>query len=101
VAKTIRASKGAKSLKLSGDLRIAGAATAFRLLRRAAEGAERHLALDAQQVEKVDAAGLQAILAGRQALQRAGKSVTWARCSVQLTAAAELLGLSEALELPK
>ena len=90
-----------KTVKLAGDLRIAGAAAAFGALRSAALAAEKRVALDARQVEKVDAAGLQALLAGCQALGRAGKLVSWVGCSAQLTAAAGLLGLAEGLELPR
>ena len=90
-----------KTIKLARDLRIAGAAAAFGALRSAAEAPERRVALDARQVEKVDAAGLQALLAGRQALSGAGKAMSWTGCSPQLTAAAGLLGLAELLELPR
>jgi anti-anti-sigma regulatory factor len=100
VAKSSKASD-TKTIKLGRDLRIAGAAEAFGALLGAAEGAESRVALDARQVEKVDAAGLQALLAGRHALSGAGKSVSWAGCSPQLTAAAGLLGLTEHLELPR
>jgi anti-anti-sigma regulatory factor len=91
VAKSSKASE-TKTVKLAGDLRIAGAAAAFGALRSAAQ---------ARQVEKLDAAGLQALLAGCQALGRAGKLVSWVGCSAQLTAAAGLLGLAEGLELPR
>jgi anti-anti-sigma regulatory factor len=100
VAKNSKAAE-TKTIKLARDLRIAGAATAFGALRSAAESPERRVALDARQVEKVDAAGLQALLAGRQALGGAGKAMSWTGCSPQLTAAAGLLGLAELLELPR
>jgi anti-anti-sigma regulatory factor len=100
VAKTSKAAE-TKTIKLADDLRIAGAAAAFGALRGAAEGADKRIALDARQVEKVDAAGLQALLAGCQALGRAGKVVSWVGCSAQLAAAAALLGLTESLELPR
>jgi len=99
VAKTGKAAQGIKTIKVASDLRIAAAAAAFEALRSAAAGAEKRIALDARQVEKVDAAGLQALLAGRRALERGGKTVSWAGCSAQLKAAAGLLGLTEALEL--
>ena len=57
--------------------------------------------VDGGQVEKADAAGLQALLAGRMELGAAGKSIAWAGCTPQLRSAAELLGLAEALELPR
>lgn len=99
MAKTGKAAQGIKTIKVASDLRIAAAAAAFEALRSAAAGAEKRIALDARQVEKVDAAGLQALLAGRRALERGGKTVSWAGCSAQLKAAAGLLGLTEALEL--
>lgn len=100
MAKTGKGSE-IKTIKIGRDLRIAGAAAAFGALRSAAEAAESRVALDARQVEKVDAAGLQALLAGRQALASAGKAVSWVGCSAQLSAAAGLLGLAEHLELPR
>jgi anti-anti-sigma regulatory factor len=51
-------------------------------------------------VEKVDAAGLQALLAGRRLLEAAGKSVAWTGCSPQLVAVAGLLGLAGPLGIP-
>jgi anti-anti-sigma regulatory factor len=100
VAKSSKASE-TKTIKLAPDLRIAGAAAAFAALRGAAEAAESAVALDARQVEKIDAAGLQALLAGRRALSGAGKKLSWVGCSAQLAAAAGLLGLAEQLELPR
>jgi anti-anti-sigma regulatory factor len=91
----------AKSIKIGRDLRVATAAATFAALHKAAGASDSRFALDARQVEKVDAAGLQALQAGRAALVGAGKTVTWTGCSPQLTAAAALLGLVEALELPK
>jgi anti-anti-sigma regulatory factor len=102
MAKTSKAaSEGAKTIKIARDLRISGAAAVFDALRNAAGAAERRIALDARQVEKVDAAGLQALLAGRRALGSAGKAVSWVGCSAPLKSAAGLLGLAESLELPQ
>ncbi len=101
MAKTSKASEAVKTIKIARDLRIAGAAGAFATLRSAAEGSESRIALDARQVEKVDAAGLQALLAGRRALESGRKKVSWVGCSAQLKAAAGLLGLAESLELPQ
>lgn len=84
---------------MAPDLRIAGAAAAYASLRSAAEGPAARIAIDATQVEKVDAAGVQALLAGRKALEQAGRQPTWAGISPQLKAAAQLLGLAELLEL--
>lgn len=99
MAKTSKASGGGKTIKLGHDLRIASAVSAYGALRAAADGAEERVVLDGRQVEKVDAAGIQALLAGRRELARAGKAVSWSGCSAQLKSAAGLLGLAEALEL--
>ena len=100
VAKASKAS-GAKTIKVARDLRIAGAAALFAALRSTAGESAIRVVLDASAVEKVDAAGLQALLAGRRALASAGKQLSWAGASPQLSAAADLLGLAEALELPR
>src|SRR3954465_602865 len=97
MAKTSKAAEGVKTLKVARDLRIAAAAAVYGELRAAAQGAGNRIALDAKQVEKVDAAGLQALLAGRRVLTDAGKTVTWTGCSAQLRSAAELLGLAQPL----
>jgi anti-anti-sigma regulatory factor len=97
MAKQGKASQAVKAIKVAEDLRIAGAAAAYGVLQAAAAGTESRVLLDGRRVEKVDTAGLQALLAGRQALARAGKSVSWAGCSPQLKAAAELLGVADAL----
>jgi len=91
----------AKTIKLGRDLRVASAAATFAALRKAAESADARVALDGRQIEKVDAAGLQALHAGRALLAGAGKSVAWTGCSPQLASAAGLLGLADLLELPK
>lgn len=101
MAKTGKAAGKARALKLEGDLRIGGASAALELLRAAARKPEKQVSLDASQVEKVDAAGLQALLVGRQLLAQAGKSVVWKAPSAQFTAAAALLGLAEPLGLPR
>jgi phospholipid transport system transporter-binding protein len=100
VAKTTKG-ETTRLIKLGRDVRIATAAATFEALRGAAQGAPAKVTLDAGQVEKTDAAGLQALLAGRLALVRAGKSVAWSGCSAPLKSAAGLLGLAEALELPR
>jgi anti-anti-sigma regulatory factor len=101
MAKTSKASEAIKTIKIARDLRIAGAAAAYGALCTAAQGAEARVALDGRPVEKVDAAGLQALLAGRRALVSSGKKVSWTGCSPQLQAAAALLGLAEHLEMPQ
>jgi anti-anti-sigma regulatory factor len=97
MAKTSKAAEGLKTLKVARDLRIGAAAVVYGELCAAAEGRDSRVALDARQVEKVDAAGLQALLAGRRVLAEAGKTVSWTGCSAQLRSAAELLGLAEPL----
>lgn len=94
MAKTSKAAEGGKKVRLERDLRISAAAATYAALRAAAQGKEPRVLLDAGQVEKVDAAGLQALLAGQRLLAASGKSVTWAGCSTQLSSAAELLGLA-------
>ena len=91
----------AKLVTLEADLRIAGAAAAFAALRSVAGERHARVAVDAGKVEKVDAAGVQALLAGRALLVAAGKTVEWKGGSPKLNAAAELLGLREALGLPE
>ncbi len=97
VAKSNKAAEGVKTVKVERDLRVAAAAATFASLRAAAQAKETRVSVDARQVEKVDAAGLQAVLAGCRLLAGAGKEVRWAGCSAQFTTAAELLGLSEPL----
>src|SRR5204862_8134039 len=101
MAKTNKSSGKVRAIKLGEDLRIGAARAAFEALRGAAAKPEKQVALDAREVEKVDAAGLQALLAGRMALAKAGKAVTWAGVAAQLGAAAALLRLSESLGLPR
>jgi anti-anti-sigma regulatory factor len=97
MAKTSKAASAVRTVKVAHDLRIAAAAAAFGELRAAAKAREPRIVLDAREVEKVDAAGLQALLAGRRALEGAGKTVTWSGCSAQLKSAAGLLGLAQPL----
>lgn len=100
MAKTSKGSEAGKTLKVARDLRIAGAAEAYAALRAAAKSADKRIVLDAAQVEKVDAAGLQALLAGCRAISQAGKTITWAGCSPQLASAAAVLGLAGPLGMP-
>ena len=97
MAKTGKGSEAGKALKVPRDLRIAEAAGAFAALRALAQSADKRVTLDGRAVERVDAAGLQALLAGCRLLSQAGKTVAWAGCSAQLLSAAELLGLAEPL----
>jgi anti-anti-sigma regulatory factor len=101
VAKINKTAAPGRAIRLGADLRIATAAATFAALREAAAGPHVQVVLDAKQVEKADAAGLQALLAGCMALERAGKRVEWRSVAPQLTAAAGLLGLADALGLPQ
>ncbi len=92
-----RGGEGAGEVLLARDLRIGGAAAAYAALRSAAEGASEDVALDGGEVEKVDAAGLQALIAGRRLLAEAGKATHWRAVSAPLRAAADLLGLASPL----
>ncbi len=98
MAKTSKSS-GQKTIKVPADLRIASASATYSSLREAANGSPARVALDAGAVEKVDGAGIQALLAGRAEIARAGKQLSWSAASPQLKAAAELLGLARALGL--
>jgi anti-anti-sigma regulatory factor len=97
MAKTSKGSAGSKTVKVARDLRIAGAAAAYAALASAAQAPESQIVLDARQVEKVDTAGLQALLAGHRQLVQAGKSVSWSGCPEQLRSAATLLGMAASL----
>src|SRR4051812_36861304 len=97
MAKTNKGSAASRTVKVARDLRIAGASAAYAALASAAQGAESQVVLDAGQVEKVDTAGLQALLAGHRQLVEAGKKVSWSGCPEQLRAAAALLGIAASL----
>lgn len=101
MAKSAKTSGSDRTLKLGRDLRIATAGAIFNAFREACAAKEGSILIDGGQVEKTDAAGLQALLAGRRALEGAGKKITWKGCAPQLRSAAELLGLAPALELPQ
>ena len=101
VAKTNKTAETGRAIRLGADLRIATASATYQALQEAAAAPQANVVLDAKLVEKADAAGLQALLAGRMALERAGKRVEWRGVAPQLKAAAGLLGLAEALGLPE
>ena len=100
MAKSGKSSGSDRALKLGRDVRIATAAAIFDAFREASLAKESSILIDGGQVEKADTAGLQALLAGRRALESAGKKIVWASCAPQLRSAAELLGIARALELP-
>lgn len=90
----------ARPLKIGNDLRIAEARTLFEALSAASRAPAGHLVLDASHVDKADAAGVQALVAGTLLLRQAGKTLSWVGCSVHLRSAADLLGVAGVLELP-
>lgn len=57
--------------------------------------------LVASELQRVDTAGLQLLLAFTHAAHRRGLQVAWCGVSAALAGGAELLGLAQALELPK
>lgn len=56
--------------------------------------------LHTTQLERVDAAALQLLVAFRRAVRERGLRLQWSTVSQPLRSSAELLGLTEALELP-
>lgn len=99
VAKIKKTAEPGSAIRLGADLRIATASATYKSLRDAASAPHAQVVVDAKLVEKADAAGLQALLAGRMALEGAGKRVEWRGVTPQLRAAASLLGLVDALGL--
>jgi len=82
---------------LGDDLRIARAAEVTNLLASACDAGS--VEIEAAQVERVDAAGLQALVVGIARLRKAKVARHWAGVSPTLAAAAALAGLVEALEI--
>jgi anti-anti-sigma regulatory factor len=56
--------------------------------------------LNTEQLERVDAAALQLLVAFRQAARERGLSFQWRAINPMLRSSVELLGLTEVLELP-
>jgi anti-anti-sigma regulatory factor len=90
----------AKPLKVGPDLRIGAARPLFESFRAAARAPGERVVVAAGEVEKADAAGVQALVAGALLLRQAGKKLSWDGCSAQLRSAADLLGVAGVLELP-
>jgi ABC-type transporter Mla MlaB component len=57
--------------------------------------------LRAQELERIDTAGMQLLIAFVRAAREHGLQPSWRGISPALTSGAQLLGLSEALELPR
>jgi len=100
VKKAGKQAGAAKTLKVGHDLRIAQARALFEALGAASRAPAERIVLDASHVDKTDAAGIQALVAGTLLLRQAGKSLSWAACSAHLRSAADLLGVARELELP-
>ncbi len=92
-----RSNAEARLVALGEDLRVAHAAAAFETLAAAANGGI--VAIDASQVARVDAAGLQALVAGLARLRAAGIQWRWQEVSATLSTAVGLAGLGAALAL--
>ena len=97
MARANRSNDEARLVALGEDLRIAHAAATFETLATAAAGGT--VAIDASQVARVDAAGLQALAAGLARLHAAGIECRWQQVSATLSTAASLAGLGAALAL--
>lgn len=98
--KAAKQAGAAKPLKVGHDLRIGEARALFEALDAASRLPGERIVLDAGHVDKADAAGVQALVAGTLLLRQAGKSVSWAGCSAHLRSAADLLGVAGVLEFP-
>jgi anti-anti-sigma regulatory factor len=88
---------GPVAIVLGPDLRIAQAGDVFARI-VAARGA-REVVLDAAEVAKVDAAGLQALAAALVTLRTAGVAWRWHTASGTLSSAAALAGLGAILQI--
>jgi anti-anti-sigma regulatory factor len=89
----------AVSVKLKPTLGIAQART-FQARLNKALGAGRAVVLDASEVERTDAAGLQLLCAFFRSSRATGIDVRWKAPAGPLCADAAVLGLSGLLELP-
>ena len=87
-----------RQVVLVEDLRIANARATFESL--AAQPGTVALEIDASQVARVDAAGLQALVAALARLRALGVEARWKAPAPALAAAAALAGLEAILVLP-
>lgn len=90
--------RGAISVVLPEDARLAGLDEVVPQLREAAKAASAEL--DASAVARVDGALLQLLVAFRRAAAASGCTVRWLGASDALRDAAQLLGLGNELDLP-
>lgn len=86
------------TIALGGDLRIGRARDLYTALTESVVPGTTVI-VDGAEVAKVDAAGLQCVLAAAVHLRTAGVSWRWHNPSLALKSAAQLLGLDGALEL--
>ena len=95
-----RRAKKAREVRiaLAADLRIGSARAAFAALQVPEPGVT--VVIDAAPVSKVDAAGLQAIVAGLARWRSAGTRWRWENPAPALVASARLAGLAATLGLP-
>jgi anti-anti-sigma regulatory factor len=87
-----------RQVVLAEDLRVANARATFESL--AAHPGTGTLEIDASQVARIDAAGLQALAAALGRLRAAGVEARWKAPAPALAAAAALAGLEAILALP-
>jgi len=85
------------SIALGSDLRIGRARELYAALTQDKAGSS--VIIDGSEVAKVDAAGLQCVLAAHVHLRTAGAEWRWHNPSPALKSAAQLLGLDGALEI--
>jgi anti-anti-sigma regulatory factor len=95
MASRTRSRPEARKLVLGSDLRIADARAAFESL--AGQAAHGAVEIDASQVARVDAAGLQALAAAIARMRASRVKCRWTAVSGTLAGAAALSGLARAL----
>lgn len=83
---------------LPADLRVGTAGRVFAEV--VSREASQELVIDGAPVEKLDAAGLQALLAALQHLSRSGTGWRWHNPSTVLVQGIAVLGLEKSLRLP-
>ncbi|HKK03654.1 MAG TPA: STAS domain-containing protein [Gammaproteobacteria bacterium] len=88
-----------KSLKLPADMRIGAAAAVRDRLLAALEGAGP-LRLHGREVARLDASGIQLLVAAAAEAGRRGRELRLASASETLATAVQRLGLQETLSLP-
>ena len=87
------------TVSLGSDLRIGRAREAYNAL--SDNGKYSQVVIDASDVSKVDAAGIQLLAAAIVRYRTAGTEWRWHNLSPALSSAVDLLGMGDALELKK